>query len=133
MPWKLSLELLSFINISLRSFTLIRDHRPLTLLLGPNRDVTVLAASRLQRWAIQLSAYLHGIEYRAFNLRDKVFFFKDKFILKLFTVTSLKQALRQQMIGRGKIDRRSKLTAKCSPAALLHSLKATVGLSVRWS
>ncbi|XP_022805757.1 uncharacterized protein K02A2.6-like [Stylophora pistillata] len=39
--------------------------RPLTLLLGPKRGIPVLAASRLQSWAIQLSAYQYDIEYRA--------------------------------------------------------------------
>ena len=48
-----------------RRFTLLTDHRPLTLLLGPKRGIPVLAASRLQRWSIQLSAYQYDIEYRA--------------------------------------------------------------------
>ena len=48
-----------------RRFSLLTDHRPLTLLLGPKRGIPVLAASRLQRWAIQLSAYQYDIEYRA--------------------------------------------------------------------
>ena len=48
-----------------RRFSLLTDHRPLTLLLGPKRGIPVLAASRLQRWTIQLSAYQHGIEYWA--------------------------------------------------------------------
>ena len=48
-----------------RRFTLLTDHRPLTLLLGPKRGIPVLAVSRLQRWSIQLSAYQYDIEYRA--------------------------------------------------------------------
>lgn len=48
-----------------RRFSLLTDHRPLTLLLGPKRGIPVLAESRLQRWAIQLSAYQYDIEYRA--------------------------------------------------------------------
>ena len=48
-----------------RRFTLLTDHRPLTLLPGPKRGIPVLAASRLQRWSIQLSAYQYDIEYRA--------------------------------------------------------------------
>ena len=48
-----------------RRFSLLTDHRPLTLLLGPKRRIPVLTASRLQRWAIQLSAYQYDIEYRA--------------------------------------------------------------------
>ena len=38
-------------------FSLLMDHRPLTLLLGSKHGIPVLAASRLQRWAIQLFAY----------------------------------------------------------------------------
>lgn len=34
------------------------------MLLGPKRGIPVLAASRLQRWAIQLGAYQYDIEYR---------------------------------------------------------------------
>ena len=48
-----------------RHFSLLTDHRPLTLLLGPKRGIAVLVAFRLQRWAIQLSAYQYDIEYRA--------------------------------------------------------------------
>ena len=48
-----------------RRFSLLTDHRPLTLLLGPKCGIPVLAASRLQRWAIQLSAYQYDIEYQA--------------------------------------------------------------------
>ena len=48
-----------------RRFSLLTDHRPLTLLLGPKRGIPVLAASHLQRWAIQLSTYQYDIEYRA--------------------------------------------------------------------
>ena len=47
-----------------RRFTLLTDHKPLTLLLGPKRGIPVLAASRLQRWSIQLSAYQCDIKYR---------------------------------------------------------------------
>ena len=40
-----------------RSFLLLTDHKPLTLILGPKKGIPVLAASRIQRWAIQISAY----------------------------------------------------------------------------
>ena len=47
-----------------KKFTLLTDHKPLTYLFGPKRGIPVLAASRLQRWAILLSGYVYDIQYR---------------------------------------------------------------------
>lgn len=47
-----------------RAFTLITDHAPLTALLGEKKGIPVLAAARMQRWAIILSAYEYNIVYR---------------------------------------------------------------------
>lgn len=47
-----------------RKFTLITDHKPLTTIFGPKKGVPALAAARLQRWAIQMSAYQYDIEFR---------------------------------------------------------------------
>ena len=47
-----------------RTFTLVTDHKPLTTILGSKRCVPPLAAARLQRWAIILSAYTYQIEFR---------------------------------------------------------------------
>ena len=47
-----------------RRFTLVTDHRPLTTILSPKRGIPSLAAARLQRWAIILSAYWYDIEFR---------------------------------------------------------------------
>ena len=48
-----------------RHFTLITDHKPLLAILGPKRCVPTLAAARLQRWAIVLSAYRYDIIFKS--------------------------------------------------------------------
>ena len=48
-----------------RRLTLLTDHKPLTYIPGRKRGIPALAASRLQRWFIQLAAYTYDIEYRA--------------------------------------------------------------------
>ena len=53
-----------------RRFTLVTDNKPLSLILGTKKGIPVLAASRLQRSAIQLSAYQYDIQYRAGNLNQ---------------------------------------------------------------
>eukprot|EP00731_Ephydatia_muelleri_P034396 Em0058g2a len=47
-----------------RRFTLLTDHKPLTTILGPKTGVPPLAAARLQRWALLLSAYEYDLEFR---------------------------------------------------------------------
>ena len=47
-----------------RRFTLVTDHRPLTTILGPKKGIPPIAAARLQRWAVQLSAYQYDIEFK---------------------------------------------------------------------
>lgn len=42
-------------------FTLVTDHQPLKTILGPNSNIPTLAHSRLQRYAIILSAYHYNI------------------------------------------------------------------------
>ena len=46
-----------------RCFTLVTDHKPLTTILGPKKGIPSLAAARLQRWALILSAYNYQIEF----------------------------------------------------------------------
>ena len=47
-----------------RHFTLITDHKPLTTILGPKQGVPQVAAARMQRWALLLSAYSYSIKFR---------------------------------------------------------------------
>ena len=47
-----------------RVFILFTDHKPLTSILGPKTGIPTLAAARMQRWALILSAYQYNIMYR---------------------------------------------------------------------
>ena len=47
-----------------RKFQLITDHKPLLAILGPKKGIPALAAARLQRWAILLSAYTYEIKFK---------------------------------------------------------------------
>ena len=44
---------------------LVTDHKPVVTILGPKSGIPTLAAARLQRWEILLSAYQYDIEYRS--------------------------------------------------------------------
>ncbi|KRT85166.1 hypothetical protein AMK59_2611, partial [Oryctes borbonicus] len=46
-----------------REFELITDHKPLVHLLGPKKGIPIMAANRLQRWAVILSGYNYKIKY----------------------------------------------------------------------
>lgn len=48
-----------------RKFTLVTDHKPLLSILGPKKGIPSLAAARLQRWAILLSAYSYDIQFKS--------------------------------------------------------------------
>ena len=47
-----------------RKFTLVTDHQPLMVILGPKKSLPTLAAARLQRWAILLLGYQYDLEFR---------------------------------------------------------------------
>ena len=47
-----------------RKFVLINDYNPLTTILGQKQKVPSIAAARLQRWALLLSAYEYDLKYR---------------------------------------------------------------------
>ena len=48
-----------------RKFQLITDYKPLITIFHPNKGIPEMAASRLQRWAIVLSAYEYEVQYRS--------------------------------------------------------------------
>jgi transposase InsO family protein len=48
-----------------RQFTLISDHKPLLGLMSEERPVPVLAAGRIQRWALELSNYDYKMIHRS--------------------------------------------------------------------
>ena len=50
-----------------RKFVLVTDHKPLTTIFGEKKQIPPMAAARLQRWAIKLSAYSYEIEFRRTN------------------------------------------------------------------
>ena len=47
-----------------RKFQLMTDHKPLTMIFGSKTGVPPIAAARLQRWALLLSAYSYNIIYK---------------------------------------------------------------------
>ena len=48
-----------------RKFLLVKDHKPLSTLLGLRSGIPTLAAATLQRWDFLLAAYQYDIEYHS--------------------------------------------------------------------
>ena len=48
-----------------REFTLYTDHKPLLSILGSKKGIPSLAAARLQRWSLLLSAYTYDIQFKS--------------------------------------------------------------------
>ena len=46
-----------------RKFVLVTDHKLLLSIFGPKCAIPPLAAARLQRWAVLLSAYSYEVEF----------------------------------------------------------------------
>ena len=47
-----------------RKFTLVTDHKPLVAMFSPKKNIPVLTAQRLQRWALLLMAYQYDIRFK---------------------------------------------------------------------
>ena len=47
-----------------RKFTIFSDHQPLKYLFSESRQTSMMASSRIQRWALTLSAYDYTIQHR---------------------------------------------------------------------
>ena len=61
-----------------RMFTLQIDHKPLMTILGPKTGIPTLAAARMQRWALILSAYQYKIEYQQSSKNAKKFLLEQE-------------------------------------------------------
>ena len=48
-----------------RRFVIATDHQPLTKIFGPREGIPVMAAARMQRWALLLAGYDYEICYRS--------------------------------------------------------------------
>jgi hypothetical protein len=48
-----------------RHFTIQSDHQPLSYLFNEQKGIPQLASSRIQRWALMLSAYRYSIRYKS--------------------------------------------------------------------
>lgn len=48
-----------------RTFVLVTDHKPLHTILGPKTGIPTIAAARLQRWAVLLSAYTYTLKFKS--------------------------------------------------------------------
>ncbi|XP_072141799.1 uncharacterized protein [Dermacentor andersoni] len=46
-----------------RAFTLVTDHQPLLGMLKSDKQTPTMAATRIQRWALQLGAYRYRLQY----------------------------------------------------------------------
>ena len=59
------LSIKHFINSSLEDTSfLVTDHKRLLALFGPNKEMPLLAANHLARWALLLSQYDYSVEFR---------------------------------------------------------------------
>lgn len=47
-----------------RTFTLVTDNKPVSAILNPTKSLPAIAAARMQRWAVFLSAYQYKLEFR---------------------------------------------------------------------
>ena len=48
-----------------RSFTIITNHKPFLVIFAENKSLSIMAASRIQRWAIIMSAYDYNLTHKS--------------------------------------------------------------------
>ena len=48
----------------LKEFTLVTDHKPLTVLFNPTKAIPSMSSARIQRWALFLMDYQYKIQFR---------------------------------------------------------------------
>ena len=65
------------------------DHQPLTLLFGSKKAIPAVAASRIQRWAIQLSAYQYDTKYRKSKQNANATRYPDFWVKEQMLVSTL--------------------------------------------
>ena len=58
-----------------RHFLLYTDHKPLLGLTSEQKGIPSMAAARIQRWAILLSAYNYSLKYRSGSENSNANFF----------------------------------------------------------
>ena len=52
------------VYLYLKQFTLVTDHKPLTVLFNPSKAISGMASARIQRWALFLMDYRYKIQFR---------------------------------------------------------------------
>lgn len=118
-----------------RKFTLLKDHRPFTSIFDPHTGLPSLAASRMQRWALLLSAHQYDIKYQHGNAdglsrlplpvthteqtRAELFYFKEMTAAPV-TSTHVKKHTRTDPVMSEVLDiitcgRRGELTPSLKP------------------
>ena len=93
-------EALSIIH----KFTFLTDHKPLLTIFNPRKGIPTVVSSRLQRWAIILSAYTYDIQYKPTKEHDNADMLSRLPVGSDSTFdTTQSQGRRESLRGPGKI------------------------------